>query len=78
MVSGRSVIFPSWCPEIRRNFGVMVSTLMRNPNQEIDWVDWVEGIEKSESIVYSMDSGIFLKRKELPIPAGSSPFFGTK
>jgi len=24
-----------------------------------------------------MDSGIFLKRKELPITAGSSPFFGT-
>ena len=38
----------------------------------------VEGIEQSESFVASMDSGILLKRKELPISTGSSHFCGAK
>ena len=34
-------------------------------------------IEKQESLVYSMDSGISLGLKDVPKLEGSSPFFGT-
>jgi hypothetical protein len=50
---------------------------MRNPYQAIDGVEGVEGIEKCERFVYSVDSGISLKRKGLLKSQGSSPFFGT-
>jgi integrase len=55
-----------------------VSTFLRNTHQRIEQVEGVELIEKYERIVYSMDSGISLKRKALLRSEGSSPFFGTK
>jgi hypothetical protein len=66
-----------WCPRLRGDLGVMVSRLMRNPYQAIDGVEGVEGIEKCERFVYSVDSGISLRRKGLLKSQGSSPFFGT-
>ncbi len=51
---------------------------LRNAYQRIERVEGVELIEKCERIVYSMDSGISLKRKALLRFEGSSPFFGTK
>jgi hypothetical protein len=54
-----------------------VSTFLRNRFQRIEQVEGVERIEKYEIIVYSMDSGISLKRKALQRSEGSSPFFGT-
>jgi hypothetical protein len=56
----------------------VVSTFLRNSYQRIEQVEGVELIEKYGRIVYSMDSGISLKRKALLRSEGSSPFFGTK
>jgi hypothetical protein len=50
---------------------------MRNPYHSIESVEGVEWIEKCEQIVYSVDSGISLRRKGLLKSQGSSPFFGT-
>jgi len=68
----------AWCPSFQACMGGVVSAFLRNTYQRIERVEGVELIEKYERIVYSMDSGISLKRKALLRSEGSSPFFGTK
>jgi len=51
----------------------VVSTFLRNTYQRIEQLEGVERIEKYEIIVYSMDSGILLKRKAMQRSEGSSP-----
>jgi hypothetical protein len=62
---------------VAERFGCWVSTFLRNRYQAIEQVEWVEWIEKCERFVYSMNSGMLLKRRGLLRTEGSSPFFGT-
>ena len=56
----------------------MVSDSMQILHCTVEPVESVTWIEKKEILVYSMDSGISLKRKVLPEQRGSTPFFGTR
>jgi hypothetical protein len=71
--SGKAVALYRYGVHTFGRFGSHGVQLMRNPYQAIERVEGVEGIEKCERIVYSVDSGISLRRTEFLRSQSSSP-----